>query len=291
MRIPARLGLLLTWLLAVSFGRAYSSTAFTYQGSLRDSTGPASGVYDFRFIVYAAATGGEGLTPGVTNTLSVTNGLFTAVLDAGTNVFTGDPRWLEIGVRTNAGGGDFVTLAPRQKLTAIPYALYADSAAAAASVSASNLLGIIPDSLLSSNVALLNLNASFAGTISAGTFQGSGAGLTNVPLSSVVVNLGISGTNVSVNAGLGSHFRLTCTTNVIIQNPSGGVDGQRVTFEILQDSAGGWAAAWDTKFAFGVDLSAADVVLSTNANKRDFIGCIYNAGADRWFVTSFLRGY
>ena len=49
---------------AVSFGLLASpparaqSTAFTYQGSLEDSGQPASGLHDFRFRLFDAATGG-----------------------------------------------------------------------------------------------------------------------------------------------------------------------------------------------------------------------------------------
>ena len=54
----------------------------------------------------------------------MTNGLFTVALDSGGGIFTGNPRWLELGVRPN-GGEDFTTLSPRQPLTPVPYALYA----------------------------------------------------------------------------------------------------------------------------------------------------------------------
>ena len=41
----------------------------------------------------------------------------------------GSPRWLEIGVRTNGSLASHTTLAPRQPLTATPYATMASSAA------------------------------------------------------------------------------------------------------------------------------------------------------------------
>ncbi len=103
-------------------------TAFTYQGSLQDGGSPAQGVYDLQFSVYDAVAGGALVGGPITHTpVTVTNGLFTVVLDFGAGVFTGNARWLEIGVRTNGGGG-FTTLGPRQPLTPSPYALYAGTA-------------------------------------------------------------------------------------------------------------------------------------------------------------------
>lgn len=101
-------------------------TAFTYQGSIDQSGGPLSGTADFQFKLFGAVTGGTqvGTTQSVTN-LTVTDGVFTTVLDFGASVFTGDKRFLEIAVRTPSGSGSFTTLSPRQELTSTPYALKA----------------------------------------------------------------------------------------------------------------------------------------------------------------------
>jgi hypothetical protein len=103
-------------------------TAFTYQGKLTNGGQTAQGIYDFRFAIFDSA-GGDNLVAGpITNSaVGVTNGLFIVTLDFGTNVFSGDARWLEIGVRTN-GSSSFATLLPRQALTPSPYALYAPNA-------------------------------------------------------------------------------------------------------------------------------------------------------------------
>ena len=69
--------------------------------------------------------------PAVQNNISVAEGVFTVELDFGPDLFAGSERWLEIAVRVPAGGGGgFTTLAPRQPLTAAPYALYALNAGA-----------------------------------------------------------------------------------------------------------------------------------------------------------------
>ena len=101
-------------------------TAFTYQGRLTDNDTPANGLYDLRFTVYDAPSGGNAVGSTVeANDLGVTNGLFTVTLDPGANVFTGAARWLNIGVRPGASLGVHTDLTPRQPLTATPYALYA----------------------------------------------------------------------------------------------------------------------------------------------------------------------
>jgi len=101
------------------------STAFTYQGRLTDNGSQGSGNYDLRFILFDAATLGSPVGPAFTNAnVTVSNGLFTVVLDFGAGIFTGTNYWLEIAVRTT-GGGTFTTVQPRQALTPAPYALYA----------------------------------------------------------------------------------------------------------------------------------------------------------------------
>ncbi len=100
-------------------------TAFTYQGRLNDSGGPANGIYDLRFTIYDLATGGSALGGPITSSdVGVVNGLFSVTLDFGAGVFTGEPRWLKIAVR-ESGGGSFTTLDPRLSISAVPYALYA----------------------------------------------------------------------------------------------------------------------------------------------------------------------
>jgi hypothetical protein len=104
-------------------------TAFTYQGQLTDNGNPANGSYDLTFAVFDALTIGTQVSSTVTNgATSVSNGQFTVTLDFGPGVFTGDRRWLEIGVSTNGSGGAFTTLTPRQAITPTPYAILASTA-------------------------------------------------------------------------------------------------------------------------------------------------------------------
>jgi hypothetical protein len=165
------------------------TTAFTYQGRLNDGAGPANGSYDLTFTLFDAATAGTQIGGILTNTTTtISSGLFTLNLDFG-NQFSGADRWLEIAVRTN-GSGTFATLAPRQQITATPYATRAGSAGTAVtaltagsanSVSAANISGPIQFNqlagpVLTNNQSGLSLN---------GLFTGDGAGLTNLQIGSL----------------------------------------------------------------------------------------------------------
>lgn len=104
-------------------------TSFTYQGQLKDETGsPLNATCDFRFTLWDAddldgtQIGGESLALGV----AVSQGYFTALVNDsevfGYDAFTGEPRWLGVGVRCPAGSGPYTALSPRQPLTAVPFA-------------------------------------------------------------------------------------------------------------------------------------------------------------------------
>jgi hypothetical protein len=112
-------------------------TVFSYHGRLNDGVNPANGQYDLQFTLYNASSGGAPVAAMLTtNAVDVHNGLFGVALDFG-NVFGGEARWLEIAVRTN-GSGAYTLLAPRQELTAAPYALYAPGAGLAATAAVAN---------------------------------------------------------------------------------------------------------------------------------------------------------
>jgi hypothetical protein len=106
-------------------GRAQA--VITYQGYLRMGGAPANGNYDFIFTLYDDAMAGNqvGAQVRINNKL-VRNGLYTVELDFGPqnviwNALPARNRWLEIQVRP-AGGGNFMTLAPRVRIHAAPYA-------------------------------------------------------------------------------------------------------------------------------------------------------------------------
>jgi len=157
-------------------------SAFTYQGRLTEGGDPASGLFDFQFIVYDAPAGGSQRGSLVTkDDVLVTNGLFTVDIDIGPNHFTGDARWLEIGVRAGSSAGGYSALSPRQALTPAPYALHAPSAGTASTALAVPWAGLtgVPSDFLdgTDNDTLYSAGAglTLSGTIFSVNFGGSGA--------------------------------------------------------------------------------------------------------------------
>jgi hypothetical protein len=163
-------------------------SAFTYQGRLSDSGGPANGAYAMQFTLKEAASGGSSIgVPVALAPLAVSNGLFTATLDFGGAAFTGAARWLEIGVRTNGSVAAYTVLVPRQALTPTPYAMLAGTAA---SVPAANISGTVSTSQLPANVARLDVNETFTGQVN---FNGGNVGIgTTSPDSKLTLRVPVS---------------------------------------------------------------------------------------------------
>ena len=115
---------------ATPIAMAQSGTVFTYQGRLLDTSTPASGSYELQFRLYNVAGGGVPLgtyTPPAA--IAVTQGLINVPIDFGA-LFVGADLYLEVAVRL-AGGATYTTLAPRQRITPAPGAMYAQLAAVA----------------------------------------------------------------------------------------------------------------------------------------------------------------
>lgn len=117
---------------AVTPRLALAASAFTYQGRLQQNDAGLTGTCNMRFQLFDALTAGNqvGGTVGPLP-VEVAGGLFTVSLDFGGPALGSGSRWLEIGVECPPSSG-LVLLAPRQPLTAAPYAFFADSVAAGA---------------------------------------------------------------------------------------------------------------------------------------------------------------
>lgn len=171
------LALLLTVLNSLVSTAHAQGTAFTYQGRLDDGGAPANGVYDLRFRLYDAPTGGvQVATQFLEQDVAVSNGLFTVNIDFGSGPWIGTDRWVEVNVRPGANTGAFQLLSPRQLVTPVPYAIYSggtDASGVTGTLPASALTGValnatnltsgnVSDGRLSSNVALRNINNTFS---------------------------------------------------------------------------------------------------------------------------------
>jgi hypothetical protein len=97
------------------------------------------------------------------------------------------------------------------------------------------------------------------------------------------------GATIATDCSLANHFRVTLGGNRTLSAPTNPTDGQKVTWEFIQDATGSRTITLDSSFVFGTDVTG--VTLSTTANKRDFMGAIYNSTTAKWYVVSFAKGY
>ena len=122
-RVIARIAGCVAMVIAGAAGAsAPNTTAFTYQGQLKEAGAVVNGTYDFEFRLSDSAVLGIQLAAAQTAAdVVVVDGVFTVNLDFG-NQWNGDARWLDIRVRPGVEVGAYTVLSPRQKLNAAPYA-------------------------------------------------------------------------------------------------------------------------------------------------------------------------
>jgi hypothetical protein len=94
---------------------------------------------------------------------------------------------------------------------------------------------------------------------------------------------------ITTDAATGSHFRVTLGGNRTLANPTNPRNGQRATWEFIQDATGSRTITLGAAFAFGTDVTG--VTLTTTASKRDFMDAIYNSTTSKWYVVKFTKGY
>lgn len=171
-------------------------SAFTYQGVLRDAGQPASGAHDFEFVLYAQASGGSPLGGVQTRSaVPLDGGLFTVSLDFGAQ-FLGSQRWLEVRVR-RSGGSAFTTLSPRQLISPVPYAQFADSVAANSIIGAN----IVSRSITGSSLALQAVGSAELADGAVTTAKLAAAAVTTAKLGPAAVGSG----NIAAQAVLAEH--------------------------------------------------------------------------------------
>ncbi|MBE0544787.1 MAG: hypothetical protein IH623_25905 [Verrucomicrobia bacterium] len=179
------------------------SAAISYRGHLTAAGSPVNSPHDMQFKLFDTAAVGAGAQQGGTITESavpVTNGVFTVTLDFGGTVFDGSPRFLEIGVKSGGSASVYTTLAPRQQVASIPYAIQSLNAAQAETAATATTLvtGAAVQSLnnLTDNVTLAagsNVTITPSGntlTIASTGGSGGGSGLWS-----------LAGTDAYYNAG------------------------------------------------------------------------------------------
>ncbi len=123
-----KIALLLVMALASAVQAQSLGSAFTYQGQLKESGLPASGLYDFQACLYDSLVAAAPLVCAPDSAdVPVAQGLFAVELDFGAAPFSGQQRYLELRARPGASSGAYTVLSPRQLLRATPEALRANT--------------------------------------------------------------------------------------------------------------------------------------------------------------------
>jgi len=253
-------------------------TAFTYQGRLASSGKPLSNTADFQFTLWDDASAGNQIGALVpVNNVNVVAGLFTVPLNAnnefGVSAFNGEARWLQIALRSPAGGGAFTTLGPRQALTATPNALFA--------LNADRLDGLDSTAFLQSIPVPLTLSGTSAHII-----RGDNTSTTN----GVTAVFGSATAAATVNYGVFGQSDSAQGRGVagVARAASGGAYGG----QFQSDSTGGrgvyasaTAATGDTYGVYGRSASTSGIGVYGSATA----GSGVNYGG--WFHSDSTNGY
>ena len=99
---------------------------FTYQGQLRNAGALVNGPVDLRITLWDSDVSG-GQVGAINNyqAVPITDGRFALGLNFGATAFDGSNRWVQLEFRSPAGSGQYLTLNPRDKIMATPYAMFA----------------------------------------------------------------------------------------------------------------------------------------------------------------------
>ena len=236
-------------------------TAFTYQGHLdKRWGGTANGSYDLTFTVYDSRDSGAVVAgPLTSSAVAVTNGLFTVTVDFGDGVFNGDPRWLEIGVRTNGSPHrepPFTILSPRQAMLPAPYA-----------IAAGNLVGSATNQVNSAVQAATN---GFVGTINSAIQSATNNLLGTV--TNIARSFGGSATNaINNNNGVGTNVTIYGTltsTNLDVKIQSATNNLLGTVTNIAQSFAGNATNAINNNNGVGTNVTVYGTLTSTNLDAR-----------------------
>lgn len=101
----------------------------------------------------------------------------------------------------------------------------------------------------------------------------------------------ITGTGtVTPDAAVANTFSTTVVGTLTINGPTNGIDGQKVTFRLLQDGSGHSVtfATGAGNFRFGTDITT---FTASGINLTDYIGAIWNSTANRWDIVSVIQGF
>lgn len=146
-----------------------------------------------------------------------------------------------------------------------------------------NIANIVSANLTAGSNISLSTNSGGSISISS-TASGGTSTSNNIPSSIVYTD-----TNIFINAGAATLFRIILTNSAFLHFPTNASDGQQIRISITQDSTGMRLLSYTNSLTFGSDITG--ITLTTNANKTDWITMIYWAASNRWDVVGVLMGY
>lgn len=102
----------------------------------------------------------------------------------------------------------------------------------------------------------------------------------------------IEAPSITLNAALGTTFRLTLTGNRTLLEPTNPADGQTIQIEVTQDGVGGHTlslASGAAGFLYGTSITNTNLTATPLAT--DVITAKYSASRNRWLVIGFVKGF
>lgn len=95
---------------------------------------------------------------------------------------------------------------------------------------------------------------------------------------------------ITPNAVVSSQINITVVGALAINGPTGGIDGQKIIFRLLQDGTG-HTVTFNTgagNFRFGTDIPT---FTASGINLTDYVGVIFNSTAGFWDIVSVSQGF
>jgi len=296
------------YLMAVLLNFAFTAymraqtTAFTYQGQLKDANGPVNGPTDFEFKLYDDP--GAGTQQGSTVTkddVAVTNGLFTVALEFGGEPFDGTALWLNVAVRPGASAGAYTNVSPRQPITSAPYAINAGNAMTVArgTISDPSFLGTTTTTPLQmevSNTVGLRLEYPTVGTVPnlVGGYSGNrvgsgaqGAVIAGGGFSGFANGIGVDSDYSSIGGGFGNNI----ADNSRYATIAGGANNDIGTNALYSGIGGGFGNSIADNSRYATIAGGANNDIGTNASYGSIGGGTANNIADNSVYATIAGGY
>jgi len=221
---------------------------------------------------------------GTTNQITVTENATDATLSLPQDIATtSSPTFAALNTTGTAGSG-YLSVVNQLSAPSTPgsgFRLYADSSNRFSWKGTNGFVRTFDGTANTADRAYTLPN--FSGTFILDQGQQSiNGGKTFVPVALV------DAANIATDASLGNIFTVTLGGNRNLSAPTNPTNGQKVVWIFKQDATGNRTLTFDAVFNFGVFPTLS---LSSGANKKDYMGAIYNSGTTTWDVVAYSVGF